>query len=299
MTKKEINEYGKKIEKILAECLPDYTVSFSERTMNNDIVEYEISIFKKDSNAGRVTTVDIPTCIKKGISAEDAGKQLCNSFLKHIEAEKDMPEGTVHMQLPAYEEIKGYLYPCLHSKKRNKKYLKGLISFDMLDLTETISMIMNMDTAMEDGYVRMGNIYEDALEYWGVTAEEVKAQAEKNVAKSQSTFMKISEMCQPGVSPQCQYGPAMYVLSNENIVNGSMYLTDTERLKRILKTLGEPFYIIPSSINELILVQCGIARGNSDILRGMVAEVNKTNVPKAEILSDSVYYFDGELKIAE
>ena len=68
MTKKEINEYGKKIEKILAECLPDYTVTFSERTMNNDITEYEISIFKKDSNAGRVTTVDIPTCIKKRIS---------------------------------------------------------------------------------------------------------------------------------------------------------------------------------------------------------------------------------------
>ena len=63
--------------------------------------------------------------------------------------------------------------------------------------------------------------------------------------------------------------------------------------------LGSDLYILPSTIHELLAVPSDI--GDPQELRMMVAAVNENDVPKEELLSDNVYYYDrttGKVRIA-
>jgi len=55
--------------------------------------------------------------------------------------------------------------------------------------------------------------------------------------------------------------------------------------------LGSDFYLLPSSIHELILVPVGEDR-DREHLEEMVKEINQTQVAMEEILSDTVYNYE-------
>ena len=61
----------------------------------------------------------------------------------------------------------------------------------------------------------------------------------------------------------------------------------------------EQLIILPSSIHEVLLIPYSEEMAEMDF-QGMVREVNETSLSEEEILSDSVYIYDGnELKLFE
>jgi hypothetical protein len=56
-------------------------------------------------------------------------------------------------------------------------------------------------------------------------------------------------------------------------------------------SIGSGFYVIPSSIHEVIIVPSEDTYEADDI-RNMIREINDTQVKVEEILSYSLYYFD-------
>ncbi len=87
----------------------------------------------------------------------------------------------------------------------------------------------------------------------------------------------------------------MYILSNEIALEGASYILYEDILKDIRTQLGEDFYIIPSSINEVIIVPCSTI--DAKYTKNMLRNVNRSVVAKQEVLSDNVYRFDGELSM--
>lgn len=87
--------------------------------------------------------------------------------------------------------------------------------------------------------------------------------------------MKVS------VDPECRYGATL--------------LVNEELLQKTREEMGN-FYIIPSSIYEVILVKEDMADGDS--LREMIGSVNDTVVSAEDFLSNNAYYYDGKLQIA-
>ena len=85
----------------------------------------------------------------------------------------------------------------------------------------------------------------------------------------------------------------MYVLSNKARVQGAACILYPGILKDFAAAIRSDFYILPSSIHEVILLP---AQGEEDreALKQMVREVNASQVEREEVLSDSVYYFDRE-----
>lgn len=83
----------------------------------------------------------------------------------------------------------------------------------------------------------------------------------------------------------------MYVISNENKINGSFYMIYEDELKQLSDKFGKSFYILPSSIHELILMPDDGNKNEKDLLC-TVTEINHTQVQDEEILADSVYYYD-------
>ena len=83
----------------------------------------------------------------------------------------------------------------------------------------------------------------------------------------------------------------MYVLTNQSHLNGASALLYKDILRDFAHSLEENFYILPSSIHEVILVPAnGIMSKNS--LELMVKDVNQKEVSPMERLSDHVYFYD-------
>ena len=85
----------------------------------------------------------------------------------------------------------------------------------------------------------------------------------------------------------------MYVLSNRTRVQGASCILYPNILKDFAAAVKSDFYILPSSVHEVILLP---VQGDEDEegLKRMVCEVNETQVEREEVLSDSVYYYSRE-----
>lgn len=83
----------------------------------------------------------------------------------------------------------------------------------------------------------------------------------------------------------------MYVLQGGSVFGASALLYD-DVMSDIYNQLGGDYYILPSSIHELLVI-----KADCDIpfyeLKAMVEEVNQTEVSETERLSDNVFYCDG------
>ncbi len=85
----------------------------------------------------------------------------------------------------------------------------------------------------------------------------------------------------------------MYVCTLENGMFGAAAMLYEEVMMKIRQRLGKDFYILPSSIHELIIVP-DVPPFEAEELRNTVITVNRTKVDEWDRLSDSVYYFSAE-----
>lgn len=88
------------------------------------------------------------------------------------------------------------------------------------------------------------------------------------------------------------------VLGTERGIGGAAVIGDPSILRQVYETLGEDFYIMPSSTHE-VLVVAKSAYDSVDELRDMIRHANENEVPPAFRLSDNVYECNGHsIKIA-
>lgn len=94
-------------------------------------------------------------------------------------------------------------------------------------------------------------------------------------------------------------GPQLYILTNINKMNGAGVLFYPGQMDDIKKQLNRDFYVLPSSIHEVIIVPKTEEITSYNELQDMVQEVNITGVSQDEILTGNVYFYDGhELYLA-
>ena len=86
-------------------------------------------------------------------------------------------------------------------------------------------------------------------------------------------------------------GPKMYVAGNESKNYGAAVILYEDFLASFAKKIQSDFYILPSSVHEVILIPVENEESEISRLKDMVYEVNHTEVCAEEILSDSVYLF--------
>ena len=90
----------------------------------------------------------------------------------------------------------------------------------------------------------------------------------------------------------------MWIITNQNQRFGAASILSADAIAAMQERLGDRFYILPSSIHEVIAIPCGDDI-SSDVLISMVREINSTMVDEWERLSDSVYLCDhGQITMA-
>lgn len=86
-------------------------------------------------------------------------------------------------------------------------------------------------------------------------------------------------------------GPKMYVAGNVSKNFGAAAILYEAFLTDFANEIKADFYILPSSIHEVILVPVGNEENEAERLKAMVCEVNHSELEEEEILSDSIYLF--------
>ena len=71
-------------------------------------------------------------------------------------------------------------------------------------------------------------------------------------------------------------------------------MASPETLKGVHEKLGEDFYILPSSVHEVLILKESDFPGSVEELKEMVATINREQVEPVDRLSDTVYRFDGK-----
>lgn len=80
----------------------------------------------------------------------------------------------------------------------------------------------------------------------------------------------------------------IYIVKNDRMMFGASVILQPEVLMDIAETLRDDFYIIPSSLHEVLVVPALREPGQEEALNEMVHYVNSAEVSPEERLSDSV-----------
>lgn len=193
-----------------------------------------------------------------------------------------------------WDNVKDRVFYQLVGKENNQELLRDVPSVDFLDMAIIfrISFMSGLD-ACASALIRNSH-----LEIWGIKVSDLMDSAVKNThslreADVQSMADVIGEMI--GES-----GPdnGMTIVSNKLKNLGAAVILYPDMLVELEKRLGSDYYIMPSSVHEVIALP-NTEVVNADDLRELVKEVNRTQVAPEEVLTDSVYIFtNGELKVA-
>lgn len=141
-------------------------------------------------------------------------------------------------------------------------------------------------------------ITKNQLKTWNVSETEVKESAKVPGDMCIKSLREIIEMhtSEPVEDYPCD-APCFFVMSNASCLNGASMIL-SEEFSKVPSIIGcEDFYLIPSSIHEMLLISTkGI---DVESINTMIREVNNSSVSPTEILSyNALRYSNGEISIA-
>ena len=193
------------------------------------------------------------------------------------------------------------LFVKLVNTERNESLVEHSISKEFLDLSAVVRVILKMD---KEGMDSMA-LSKEVAEILGMTEEEIYAAALANTLRLfPPKLMNLWGYVEQNIGIGLPYEEdevTTYILTNQKEVDGAFYLMSRELVGNIAEMLEDDLYILPSSVNEVLLVRASEVRDGVDGLKAMVRDVNETIVAEKEILSYSVYHYDKEhgITIAE
>lgn len=186
------------------------------------------------------------------------------------------------------------LFVKLVNTERNESLVEQSISKEFLDLSAVVRVVLKMD---KEGMASMALSKGDA-EILGMTEEEIYAAALANTLRLfPPKLMNLGRYVEMSIGVKLPLGEdevTTYILTNQKEVDGAVYFMSLEVVGAIAEALEDDLYILPCSVNEVLLVRASELEDGVDELKEMVRDANETVVSEKDILSYSVYHYDKE-----
>ena len=186
------------------------------------------------------------------------------------------------------------LFVKLVNTERNESLVEQSISKEFLDLSAVVRVVLKMD---KEGMASMALSKGDA-EILGMTEEEIYAAALANTLRLfPPKLMNLGRYVEMSIGAELPLGEdevTTYILTNQKEVDGAIYFMSPEVVGAIAEALEDDLYILPSSVNEVLLVRASELEDEVDELKEMVRDANETVVSEKDILSYNVYHYDKE-----
>lgn len=277
------------------------SVSIHESQKNNDI--------KMIGFVFRMSDMEIMPCIYPGriFKREDFAEiydeqtvadKVAESF---IESMKNI--GSIERKRSfTLEENKDKIIYSLISLERNENLLRKCphIVFNDLAIVFRVYYRMNDNNAsvlIDNGIAALWRVNTENL--WNLAIENMTRDYPPVFDRLDNVinlFMKRNDTEEekiPDDEETCQRGFPMYILTNNKGYFGAGTILYKELAYSLYEKMGCDFYILPSSVNEIIIIPQNEME-DVDYLRSIVKDVNESVVSKTDYLSDSVYIYDHE-----
>ncbi|WP_051524512.1 DUF5688 family protein [Pseudobutyrivibrio sp. MD2005] len=230
---------------------------------------------------------------------------LVDAVAKRIENGLENAPFVDSKALTDYEQMKDKLTIELVGAEKNASLLEKIPHKDMENMAIVYRFVMGSD----DSGVQTILVTNNMLEAMNITPEQLHNDAMANAPEVRPAEIKImrdtlAEMLGPDADMMLQFIPAdgpesqIYVATVEDKVHGVGVIAYPNFLEDVADKLDGDFYVLPSSIHEVIIVP---DRGEMDasVLMDMVKQVNSTEVLPEDVLSYSVYHFDSQDNVFE
>lgn len=311
----EIQQFTEKTMRALVEYYgKDAEIKKHEVYKNNGSLLHGICVLQNGKNIA--PTVYLNSFLKRYEEGESFGN-LMKEIIRFMEKNQVSNDFDMDFFMD-YEKVKQKLVIRLIHFEKNKELLK-LVPYKTFQDLAIVCHCLLVTEEIGTGAIL---IQREHLKFWKISEEELLKDALVNSAKLEpylilkmsdmvksilydSVRRKVDEICgeyacdKEALLDKTLENMAkeieekhipMHVLTNENRFYGAACLAYPGMLQLIAEILQDDFYILPSSIHEIILVakrECI----DSFSLNEMIEEVNRTQVEEEEWLSDHTYLY--------
>lgn len=276
-------------------------VYVQEVRKNNSVLMHGLTIMRRGGNISPTIYLDsFYELLKEGMDMEKIVAKLLAVYVKGL------PRSSVDMEFfRDFEKVKDRIVYRLVNREKNRELLEEIPHVDFLDLA--ICFYYSYEhPELGEGMILIHNAH---MEMWKTGHRELIQLAERNtpqLMQSQLSSMENAmrdfldeEQLAELREMQRETGKYLYVLSNTKHIQGAAVILYPGVLAEAARYLGGSFYILPSSIHEVILLPDD-GRSNGKDLHEMIAEINRSQLQEEEVLSDYAYRYDAAVgKVTE
>ena len=282
-----------------------YDINLHESIKNNGVSLWNISIKEKRSIVA--PSIYLEEYYERYLTDICDIKTIAGEIVEIFKNHKNDIEFDINC-FKNFEIIKDNIRCKLINTEKNCSFLEGVPHIEFLDLS-IIFYCLFKETSIYTQSCTIQNIH---LDLWNIDIEELFNIAKENTVKYCGFQIKsmnqiVGEMlykdfCDDNITEENfeefmekdEAKTPMYVLTNNQKMFGAVCILYKNILKKFSDILENDFFIIPSSIHEVILIPYQSCE-DVEKYNEMVQEVNNTSVMEEDRLADHIYLYKSEL----
>ncbi len=271
--------------KVKEEITEDVTVYIHSTVKNNGTKRHGLTIAEKGINIfPTIYLEEYYQQFQRGSSVESIAGEILKLY-REVRFQRSYESEFIKH----YQSVQGKIVYRLVNCEANRDLLKEVPYEEYLDLAVIFYVLLEVNSY---GMASM-MIRNEHLKMWNVTEEEIFKRARENTEKllpcEFTTMCALIEELTGEERTGCE--DIMYVMSNRIRSYGAATILYEDRLREVGDQLRENFYVLPSSVHEVLIAPESMTPGQ-EALNALVTEVNQTQVESEEILSNHAYYYD-------
>ena len=258
-------------------------------------------IFRAPDTVGAPTyyVEDFYDMYKEGRSTEELSLTVVQNAFHHLDRPPVLPEFDLDTLRDSMDDSTRFGVRLLNGSE-NRVYL--------MDIPHVRECGLALIAEMRSGEYR-AVITNSLLESLGITKEELFDRALEDALKNdRATLFELSDMflCEQGecenllddgAAADLPLPASLYVLSNEDCCWGAASLLYPGMLKKLSELMGGNFFVLPSSVHEVLLLPAG--EGDPRKLVDIIRDANRTVTESDVFLADELYICEsGKLRQA-
>ena len=312
ITEQQARDFGAKLISEMMQEVARVGVDIFDITLTNSIKtnannSLSITVKFNDSEEGPSVSPSLPVNrlyeeYKQGITMEELAKKTVQAVdIAHKQ------NSNFSIAQICKENASEKLFLVVINKNMNPEIAAKTPHIDIqgTDLMAVPRWSVSMSNGMEKGSILVKHEMLSAMLH--MTPDEVLRIAKENMLRNETFSCKgMSEVLQELMQGQMSEGMVaemlppgpeqLYVLTNAEKMNGATVLLSKEALASAKEKMGENYFLICSSVHELIAVPRNCV-ADPAVLQEMNREVNETQLEEDEVLGNNILYYNGKLHV--
>lgn len=294
------NDFKKYVVEDAMKRYPDAHIAINDVIKNNNLKLSGLTIMQGEENIS--PNIYMEKYFDQYKSNVPINMIMQDIYEKYENAMHDTPDIKTINGIYNYNDVKDKIITQVVNAEMNKDFLE-IVPHTLINDGELAAIYKILFSKEEQG-IQSAVVRNEIFKSWKVSLEDLHNKAILNTEKEfplvvNNMSAMLEEMGVPLEEMDIPLGgPDLYVLTNDVSINGATVMLYHNTFSDLHNMLGEDFYIMPSSVHELLAIKESDVTDIVD-LQEIVETANDTVVGVNDLLSYKVFKYEGkEMTIA-